>query len=193
MQWIWSGWRWRRGPRTSARDGFCWVRFLHPTSERQWELLRDAARTEAAAVRTLRLMENERADAILAEAASSFLQGDTETRIRRAIEYRRAWKLPLAGPNLESLVFRMGAALGPELRLFTHAIHVSEDRRKALARILLDSEEDRFDCEVTLHEDLGEWRVRGVHEATHNFLPPRAPFKPRRPAFEFEMPPKLVP
>lgn len=165
--------------------------FLQPTTERQWDLLRIGARTEREAVRALRLIEHERADAILAEALGVNLRYDDE--IRRAIEYRRNWRGPTRDVNLERLASNFGHEYRPELRQEIKWVQKSSDRRKVLVSFLLWSDEQEFDLEVTYREDLGEWSVRSVQFALHGFrvsgvMPPTP-----EPRIEFGEAPKILP
>lgn len=171
--------------------------FLRPTTERQWDLLRKAALRavwhEQQAIWALRLTESDRADAILAEALA--LNVPMEIEIRRAMEYRRAWRRPTSGASLEGLVADFGSLFRPELSQYVRGVFLSEDGQRALGSFLLGSEDARFEIEVTYGYEFGAWGMRGVHYAVHSFAPPWRVQRDRisRPMIDFGEPPKIVP
>jgi hypothetical protein len=172
--------------------------FFQPSGERQWRLLRRAAmqdwegaRPDWHAIRTLRMMESSRADGILLEALA--VNVSMESEIRRAIEYRRAWRRPTFGSVLDRLVEGTGQGLKPELWSGTRGIFPSADGTKALAQIVLENAEDRFLYEATFYRQGGVWGLRGLHYVLQEFKAPQIQRIERRPEIEFGQVPKILP
>lgn len=152
--------------------------FFQPSSEVQWRLLRRAAtqewegeRPDWHAIRTLRLMESSRADGILQEAL--VVNARMEGEIRRAIEYRRAWRRPTYGSVLERLVEETGQGLRPELWSGTRGIFRSADGTKALAQIVLENAEDCFVYEATYYREGEVWSLRGLQYVMQELKTPK--------------------
>jgi hypothetical protein len=172
----------RDGDHDWAYDLVCSM--LSPTSEVQWEFLRDAALDrfqsgwlEQGAIQSLRLIASARSRRIL-EEVQQHNPGRRELAAK-AIRYVASSPRPLVDEDLARLAERVARAIEIGKWQGNGEPRYNESRDKALVECVFVAGLDRLRFTGTFHRVRNQWTLRGIRETAQEYLaPPPAPEPP---------------